>query len=68
MHVRLGRAGDRLTVTGDQVAELRKWPINHRKREDSPLGKRALNYFERTEAGFDGLARANLRFSEQGGP
>ena len=24
--------------------------------------------FQRTDAGFDGLARANLRFSEQGGP
>jgi hypothetical protein len=28
----------------DQLeAVRRKWPINHRKREDSPLGKRALH-------------------------
>ena len=42
--------------------EYGKWPINHRKREDSPLRSRALHLFQRTEAGFDGLARANLRF------
>ncbi len=28
----------------------------------------SLHFSQRTEAGIDGLARANLRFSEQGGP
>ena len=46
----------------------RKWLINHRNQEDLRLGSCALHYFQRTEASIDGLARANLRFSEQGGP
>jgi hypothetical protein len=60
--------------TGNQKEDPRseaawpKWPINHHQQEDSPVRNRALHFFQRTEAGFDGLARANLRFSEQGGP
>jgi hypothetical protein len=45
-----------------------KWRINHPKRSDSLLTNRTLHEQQRTEAGIDGLARANLRFSEQGGP
>ena len=45
----------------------RKWLINHATRirlsETAPYISR-----QRTEPGIDGLARANLRFSEQGGP
>jgi len=41
----------------------RKWPINHRKQEDSPPGNRTLHKQQRIEPGIDGLARTNLRFS-----
>ena len=47
---------------------IRKWPINHHKREKSFSPTRTLHSFQRTEAGFGGLARADLRSSEQGGP
>ena len=42
-----------LTVRGDRIG-LKEGP--------------SLHFSQRTESGIDGLARANLRFSEQGGP
>jgi hypothetical protein len=42
-----------LTVRGDRIG-LKELP--------------SLNFSQRTESGIYGLARANLRFSEQGGP
>src|ERR1700761_6800698 len=42
--------------------------INHPKRTDLPARNLILHERQRAEAGFYGLARANLRFSEQGGP
>jgi len=51
-----------------RVANCFKWPINPPKPEALPLRIRALRSRQRPEAGFHGLARANLRFSEQGGP
>jgi hypothetical protein len=43
-------------------------PINHPERNGCLIRSRIIDECERTEPGIDGLARTNLRFSQQGGP